>query len=255
MYYVMEQKVVTALKSEKYLFGGISVETEHSYDFITYRCHDYKTSKPSDISIKITEEDIDFEAAMSKTEATEEAKGYLEFLSLYRKFCDKAAEKGIILMHGCAVATEGKAFVFTAPSGTGKTTHARLWLELLGDKAFVLNGDKPLIDMKTDIPTVYGTPWDGKEHLSRNTNLPLGGIVLIERSESNSIEPIGSGDALKILLSQCYRPNDPDVMQHVLNSLIKLSGSVKFYKLKCNISKEAAMLSHSTLIKDDINEA
>lgn len=78
--------------------------------------------------------------------------------------------------------------------------------------------------------------------------------MLIERSESNSIEPIGSDDALKILLSQCYRPNDPNAMQHVLNSIVKLSGSVKFYKLKCNISKEAAVLSYSTLTKDGINE-
>jgi hypothetical protein len=179
----------------------------------------------------------------------------LETLALYRKVAEALLAHGAVVFHGCVLAVDGRAYAFTAPSGTGKTTHARLWLELLGDKAFVLNGDKPLIDMKTDIPTVYGTPWDGKEHLSRNTNLPLGGIVLIERSESNSIEPIGSSDALKILLSQCYRPNNPDAMQHVLNSLIKLSGSVKFYKLKCNISKEAAVLSHSTLIKDDINEA
>ncbi len=242
------------MKREKYLFGGVSVEVEHCFDFISNHCQDYKTTKPTEVFIKITDEDLNFEAKFNKTEATAESKGYLEFLSLYRKLCCEIAEKEIILMHGCAIATGGKAYIFTAPSGTGKTTHARLWLQLLGDKAFVLNGDKPLIDMKTDVPTVYGTPWDGKEHLSRNTQLPLGGIVLIEQSKSNSIEPISSDDALKILLSQCYRPNDPTVMQHVLNSIVKLSGSVKFYKLKCNISKEAAMLSYSTLTKDDINE-
>ena len=243
------------MKREKYLFGGVTAEVEHCYELISDRCRDYKTEKPTEVYIKITDEDLRFEAEISKTQATEESKGYLEFLSLYRKFCNKVAEKGIILMHGCAVATGGKTYIFTAPSGTGKTTHARLWLELLGEKAFVLNGDKPLIDMKADIPTVYGTPWDGKEHFSRNTHLPLGGIVLIEQSNSNSIEPIGSDDALKVLLSQCYRPNDPDAMQHVLNSIVRLSGCVKFYKLKCNISKEAAMLSFSTLTKDGINEA
>lgn len=238
-----------------YLFGGISVEVCFSHGFIADRCRDYETENAPEIFINLTNEDILAEASFGKTAVTESTSGYLEFLSLYRKFCDSAAEKGIILMHGCAVATGGKAYIFTAPSGTGKSTHARLWLQLLGDKAFVLNGDKPLIDMKTCVPTVYGTPWDGKEHLSRNTNLPLGGIVLIERSESNTIEPIGSGDALKTLLSQCYRPNNPNAMQHVLNGIVKLSESVRFYRLKCNISKEAALLSFNTITKEDKNEA
>ncbi len=243
------------MKREKYMFGGISVEAEYSCEYISDRCRDYKTSTPAEIFITVTAEDINNEANFGKTEVTEQSKGYLEFLSLYRKFCNAAASKGIVLMHGCAVATGGKAYIFTAPSGTGKSTHANLWLELLGDKAFILNGDKPLIDMKPVIPTVYGTPWDGKEHLSQNTNLPLGGIVLIERSESNSVEPLSQGEALKILLSQCYRPNDPADMQHVLNSILKLTETVKFYKLKCNISKEAALLSFNTLTKEDINEA
>jgi hypothetical protein len=79
--------------------------------------------------------------------------------------------------------------------------------------------------------------------------------MLIERSQNNFVEPLSPNDTLKTLLSQCYRPKDPVAMQNVLNGIIKLTQQTKFYKLGCNISKEAALLSYKTLTKEDINEA
>lgn len=238
---------------ERYLFGGIAAEVTFSYDYTKERCKDYITDKTPSVFITLNEDDIKYEA--DRTEQSQGlSKGYFEFLALYRKFCDMTAEKGIVLMHGCAVATGGKAYIFTAPSGTGKSTHASLWLKNFGEKVFILNGDKPLISTNGSEALVYGTPWDGKEHQSQNKCLPLGGIVLIERNDTNSITPIPSDEALKILLSQCHRPEKPQAMQHVLNGIIKLSDTVRFFKLKCNVSKEAALLSFNTLTKDDSNE-
>lgn len=238
--------------TEKYCFGDITVEATYRYDYIKAYCRDYVTDKEPDIFITVTDEDLRREEAFSRKngDTAHYPDGYLEFLALYRKFCDTVADKGVILMHGCAVATDGGAYIFTAPSGTGKTTHARLWLELLGDKAFVLNGDKPLINANGEDPVVYGTPWDGKEHLSRNEKLPFKAVCLIERSEQNSISELSSDDALKILLSQVYRPEDTSKMQSVLNTMISLVGKVRFYRLRCNISREAADLSYNTLTKE-----
>ena len=238
---------MSLLQTKRYLLGDICVEVSFNYDYIAIHCKEYETDSDPDLKLYISEEDIEKEAEKCTDNFS---KGYLEDLAFYRKFCDNVAHEGVILMHGCAVATGGKAYIFTAPSGTGKTTHASLWLEVLGDNAFVLNGDKPLLREKNGQFYVYGTPWNGKENLGVNQSLPLGAIMKIERSEINEIEKLQYDEPLKVLMSQVYKPFEPDAMQSVLNETLKLSHTVPFYKLSCNISKEAALLSYKTLTKE-----
>ena len=100
------------------------------------------------------------------------------------KFTIRIADKVIydtILFHGSAVAVDGIGYLFTAKSGTGKSTHTRLWRELFGERAVMLNDDKPLIKVSENGIIVYGTPWDGKHRLSTNTFVPLKGICFMSK--------------------------------------------------------------------------
>ncbi len=231
------------MQTKKYLLGDICVEVTFNYDYILAQCKDYETDKAPDFSFVVTAEDIRYEESFADKNCS---KALLESMAFYRKFCNLAALNGVILMHGCAVSTGGKAYIFTAPSGTGKTTHAALWIKAFGDKVFILNGDKPLLRQKDGQFYVYGTPWNGKERLGVNQSLPLGGILKIERGEQNEITPLTLDEPLKVLLSQVYRPNDPMQLQAVLGEVVKLAAA-PFYRLKCNISTEAAELSYKTL--------
>ena len=112
------------------------------------------------------------------------------------------------MMHGAVVAYKEKAYIFTAPSGTGKTTHVRKWLDNLPD-AFVVNGDKPFI-ITGDTPMACGSPWCGKERWQTNTQVPLAAIVLMERGEENEIREISFKEAFPGLLRQTYQPKETD---------------------------------------------
>ena len=129
-------------------------------------------------------------------------RGY-EVLALNRIIADKMLGYNTFLMHGAVVAYRGEAYMFAAPSGTGKTTRIRLWLDEYPD-SFVVNGDKPLIKIDNEKAYACGTPWCGKEGWNRNTIVPLRAIYLLERSDfskKNKIEEVKIGEAFPDLLT------------------------------------------------------
>ena len=239
---------------ENYCFADVSVKAQFNHEYMKNACQEYVTDKPAEITIAVLRKDVEKEKelARSNNDFTNYPEGYLEFLAFYRKFCDAVAEKGIILLHGCAVAVDEKAYIFTAPSGTGKTTHARLWLKELGDKAHILNGDKPLLRLEGETVFAYGTPWDGKEHMSRNEKLPLSCICLIERAVQSHMIELTADKKLEVLLSQVYRPQELDAMKAALTTMLSVVERIDFYHLFCDISSEAAKLSIKALTKEKL---
>ena len=91
------------------------------------------------------------------------------------------------LLHAAVIEVDGLAYAFAAPSGTGKTTHIALWKKFFGDRANIINGDKPIIRFENGTPYIYGTPWCGKEGYNINTKAPLAALCFIERSPENTI--------------------------------------------------------------------
>lgn len=171
---------------------------------------------------------------------------YLETLALYRKIAEKMPEYGTFLFHGSCVAVDGMGYLFTAKSGTGKSTHSRLWRELLGDKAVMVNDDKPLIHIAEDgVAFACGTPWDGKHRLSTNMSVPLKAICILERSAENRIRKITKTEAMPMLIQQSYRPADPAALACTLKLLDRMN--VQFYRLGCNMDISAAELSYHTM--------
>ena len=150
-------------------------------------------------------------------------------------------------MHGAVIGFEGKAYAFLAKSGTGKSTHIRLWRAHLKDGVIPVNGDKPILRFHGDVLTAYGTPWAGKEGWQRNVGLPLAGICLLSRGERNRIERLPATDALSALMRQIYLPSDPMGAVATMALIDRLTKTVPIYALQCDMSEEAAKTSFEAM--------
>lgn len=242
----------------KYIIAGVAVEIVSIYAAIhdmsaAYRCAD---STQVQISVHITQADIAAEQVKSDQEAVLEGKPvicyqpeYLETLAVYRKLAKQMLmEHDTLLFHGSAVAVNGRAVLFTAKSGTGKSTHTRLWREMLGERCYMVNDDKPLLQIRAEGTQVCGTPWNGKHNLGTNCTVPLQAICILERGECNSIEKLLPKDALPMLIQQSYRAENPSMMLQQLKLIDKMAKNVCFYRLRCNMDPEAAKLSFETML-------
>lgn len=223
------------------------------YETVHRLCAAYRCADKAEYTISISPEDIDFERSAVQAEPPTNGAihhapdDYLETLAVYRKMAKLLPEKNTLLFHGSAIAVDGKCYLFTAKSGTGKSTHTRLWRQMLGKRAWMVNDDKPLLRVENGKVTVFGTPWDGKHHLSTNTSVPLAALCILERSQTNRIVPITPRDALPMLIQQAYRPEDPQAMLKTLFLLDNLSKSVGLYRLGCNMEPEAAQVAFSAM--------
>lgn len=237
--------------------AGKIIEIHSLYSYIKEYCKGYITEgQLPDFVVETQMQEIDFEkkksAEGSRIEGIREreyADEYLETLAIYRKIATKMLDYDIFLFHGSVIAVDGIGYLFTAKSGTGKSTHARLWRELFGERAVMINDDKPLIQITDHGVLAYGTPWDGKHHLSSNTGVPLKAICILNRSEINEITGIDKREVLPILCQQSYRPSDPTALMKTLSLVDKLGDSVKLYRLKCNMEPEAARISYAGMNK------
>lgn len=199
-------------------------------------CRPFFTDEAPEFRVCTEQADIDharsvFEGLYGETTLWD---GSMETYALHAKLSEKLVDYGVFLMHGAAVAHAGGAYLFSAKSGTGKTTHVRIWRRNLPD-AFVVNGDKPYIlagDVST--PMVYGSPWAGKENMYKNTGVPLKAIILMDRAEENSIRRISFSEAFPGLLKEVYRPEDPEKMRETLKLLKSMDGKIGFYRFECN---------------------
>jgi len=177
----------------------------------------------------------------------EHADSYLETLALAEVVLKKLISYGVILFHGAVMAVDGKAYLFTAKSGTGKTTHCKLWLENIPN-CHILNGDKPLLLFKDGKVYACGSPWMGKEKYGVNEILPLEAICLLYRDKENHTEAIAVKDCFDSLVHQCHIPSGSGVMLTVFNMLKKLP-DISFYRLGCNMKAEAAFVSYNAMVK------
>lgn len=217
-------------------------------------CADYLSDEKPTFEITTVQADIDFERAKSDSERIKEggepinfSDSYLETLAVYRKLADILVEDNIILFHGSVIAVDGEAFLFTAKSGTGKSTHTALWRKKFGERAFMVNDDKPLIRITEDKAIVYGTPWDGKHHLSKNTSVELKAVCILERSENNVINKITRSDAYTMLVQQTHKTKNRQKLIRTLQLIDALAANTDLYRLGCNMDMEAAEVAYNAM--------
>ena len=235
---------------EIYRFGDIPVAVEYRGKYFEEKSRAYvaRDEKPL-FEICATDEDLEYENKHAE-ENVPHSRAYLEHIAIYRKFCEKAIDYNVVLCHGSVVEYENEAYMFTAPSGTGKSTHTRMWREHFGEKVKMINDDKPLLRFSDEGVYVYGTPWDGKHHLSTNTKSKLNAICFLHQDKENKIARVNNQQALPLLMNQIYRPRQPEGMLKTMDYVDLLMKKIPMYIMGCTISYEAAQVAYDAMNGD-----
>lgn len=226
-----------------YKFGGIPVLVKYRGQYFGDSCKEYLSDEEPIFEILATDEDLEYERQHAEEDRAY-SKSYLEHTAIYRKFCEKSVEHNVVLCHGSVLEYKGEAYLFTAPSGTGKSTHTRLWREYFGDEVIMINDDKPLLRFEEDGIYAFGTPWDGKHHISNNRNAKLKAICFLSQNKENHIRKISGDEALPMLMNQIYRPRNTEGLIKTMDYVNVLIEKVPMYQMGCNMEQEAAQIAY-----------
>lgn len=233
----------------KIRFAELNIELCNRYVHTERMCRDFAADfNAPDLVAAVTDEEI---AAEQKAAEQPVPAGYAEFICLYRKLAEQLPRFDAFVFHAAVVVCDGRAYAFAAPSGTGKSTHIALWLKHFGDRAYVLNGDKPVFRLTESGFLACGTPWCGKERLGVNRTAPLAAICFLTRGAENAIAPLPGSEAVTRLFSQVLVPRDRETAARFFPLLDALVRTVPAYLLRCNMDEEAAAVAYDGMNKGE----
>ena len=217
-------------------------------------CKRYLSEKEPVFRISVTEDDLDFEQKQLEKEAVEQhirprkfPGPFLERATILRKAAVFLLKSDTLLIHGSTVAVDGSAYLFTAPCGTGKSTHTRLWRQVFGDRAVMINDDKAFLRVGDDGIIAFGSPWSGKHGLDTNMNAPLRGICVIGRGNENRIVRHTGDGLFTILQDQLLGYTEETDLDLAWGLLHRLVSQVPVWNLTCNMDPEAARVSYGAM--------
>lgn len=236
--------------------AGQVMEVTSRFDSTRDYCRAYLTGEEPNAFAAITPADLTFEQAVLDEEAREEglkrrkfSDPFLDRAAIQRKMADHLLTHTTLMLHGSTVAVDGKAYLFTAKCGTGKSTHTRLWRETFGDRAVMVNDDKPFLRFTDAGILACGAPWSGKHGLDTNITMPLQGICILERGETDRIFPISAEEALPMLLHQAHVPMDEALRAISRDLTHHLAHTVPLWRMECTKSPSAAVIAHAAMAK------
>ncbi len=229
----------------KIKIAGIPIGIENRYTDIEMISRGYRTDETPVFTVTASDEDLERE---QRDFSEPLPRDVLESTAIHRNIADRLPSYDAFLLHGSTVELDGNAYIFTAHSGVGKTTHTRLWLSEFADEVSVLNGDKPILRFIDGVPYACGTPWNGKENYGRNVMRPLRGIAFLGRGAENIAVQIEPKDAVTRFMGQIYLPKrTPALLSKTLILANKMLSSVTLVDLKCNMDPEAAHVCRAAL--------
>ena len=213
-----------------YKIANINIKINPRSQYLTTLLKDYETDENDfDFTVTVTENDI-----INEKEIAPNFPDFLyESSATLRKISKEIFNNyNGVLFHSVAIEYRGKAYIFTAKSGTGKTTHIMLWKKCLGDKVKIINGDKPFIRFINDKPIVFGCPWQGKE---------------------NSVETLPKEKSLFPLLNACDFPKNSIGKIKAMDFIEKLTKNIPVFLLKCNMDDDACYTALSAIGEENEN--
>ena len=229
---------------KKYVIAGLKVLMSCGGKRLETQAEKYECDYTGDADIVVA---VDAEKVRAKQaqnpHLTLEA---CEYIMTGTVFYTKLMEYDGFMLHASAVVYEGRAYLFSAPCGTGKSTHTQNWCKVF-DGAVILNDDKPAIRIIDSQAVAYGTPWSGKSDKQLNMSVPVGAAAFIERSETNSIEKMSTKDALTGIMSQTVRPKCEQKADMFFKTVGGFLGQVPVYKLRCNMEPESAKVAYEAM--------
>lgn len=169
--------------------------------------------------------------------------GDAEYLMYGAYYYDELLNHKGIMLHASCIIYEGQAYLFSAPSGTGKSTHTQIWMKVFPG-SFILNDDKPAIRIIENQIYAFGTPFSGKTDLNRNEMYPIAGIAFINRSKENSICRLTSKEIVPLFFSQTTRPYYEEKLNLMVKVIEEIIRTIPIYELSCNMEDEAAIVAY-----------
>lgn len=225
--------------------AGLAVRVEPMYMSTREYCRAYWTEREAEVTVCVTEADLTREQELLDMEAVEEglkkrkfSGPFLERSVIQRRVAEALVERDVLMMHGSTVAVDGFAYLFTAACGTGKSTHTRLWREVFGSRAVMVNDDKPFLKICEDRVLAFGSPWTGKHGLGENVCFPLKGICILKRGAENAIRRIDGQACMEMLKHQAFEGDD---------LVERLARIVPLWEMECTKEPEAARISYAAM--------
>ncbi len=218
-----------------YSICGLNVEMSPRYNELLDRAAPF-LSRDSAVDISIKLKDADMQALAQQT-------GLSVPLAEYQlscvEFCKHLLYYSGFVLHASAVLYKDFVYLFSAPSGIGKSTHAALWVKNI-EGAVIINDDKPAIRIIDGVPYAYGTPWCGSGYGRINACGVVKALYFLRRAEFNYVKPMNKSKTPYLLLESMMRPDDSHGMDALFGSLQSFLDKVSVLSLDCNMQDEAA---------------
>ena len=224
--------------------AGLVIGIEHRHPYLEKHSAAYHASGAPDFTVTVTEEMIAAEKQNAVEFPAGADDGYFESLAAVREIAHRLPAFGAFLFHAAVISYKGEAIAFTAPSGTGKSTHIKNWKRAFGHDVGIVNGDKPILRFSSDGRLyAYGSPWAGKEGWNRNVARPLRAIVFLERGSKNTIHPLSPADAALPVMNQILLESDPETVGATLSLADRMLKTVGLYRLACTPDVGSALVA------------
>ena len=244
--HLKEVRIVDAFILE---IAGLATYIQPMFSSTREYCRPYLTQRQPEFFVEVTQEDLFRQQAALDLEADTEGlrrrkftDPFLERTVIQEKIAEKLLERDTLLLHGSTVAVDGQAYLFTAPCGTGKSTHTRLWRELFGDRAVMVNDDKVFLQLRQESVLACGSPWTGKHGIGTNISVPLTGICFLHRGTENRIQPAAPEKWLPELIHQSFLPEER------YTSLVdRLAQTIPLWEMSCTKDPQAAAIAHAAM--------
>ena len=233
-----------------YNIAGLTVQIKNekgrtAKQGVRYLSDNQDESQHIDITIDVTQKRV----LASMKEHPELVQDDWEYMLTGSDFYTNLVDFDGIMLHSSCIVVDDRAYAFSADSGTGKSTHAQLWLKHFGKRAYMLNDDKPAIRIIDGKVYACGTPWSGKYDYSSPEIVELAGICFLERSDNNWIKRAETSKAVFNIFSQTVRALNSEKMGSLFNVIDKIFALVPLYEMGCNISDEAVMTAYNAMSK------
>lgn len=255
---------------KKYLIADMVIEFDYRYDQYfknNIEHYIYEGSRPVDHTI-VVKYALELEPPTSKlhrifSKSVSGLKAYMNYDEKFRNieiwidedtftdaataeyvytgmiFLELAQLHGLLPLYGSAISYKGDVILFSAPSGTGKSTHARMWEHLFKDDVRWVNDDKPLLDVSKEGIYVYGAPFSGQYISNTNEKKPLKAIVFLKQGITDEVEKLNDKEALKHLMINTLRPNDAAIWDQTLTHFDQIIKDIPIYMLDASLSISA----------------
>lgn len=231
----MEKYIIAGLKTEYYVRGKLLKDRSKSYkaDF---------SDDEVQIRLNVKEDFI----RQKKEEMPHLSLDDHEYMWTGEAFYNELLKHDGMMLHSSCVEKDGYAYLFSAKSGTGKSTHTHLWLKNL-EGTRIINDDKPALVLENGKWYACGTPFSGKTDENVDVKVPIRALVFLNRSEKNEVKRMPVVQAIGMLLSQTIRPNSKELAEKMLELADELLTEVPVFSLGCNMDDDAAIVAYNEI--------